>query len=59
MTISGKKHRKEKSCLRPKSIPILTKAQFKVVTEEMNREPSKADFDRIERVKQVLKHNLP
>jgi hypothetical protein len=49
---------KERSNLRPKSIPSLTSAQFRVVTKEMERAPTQADFDRIARVKNILKHNL-
>jgi hypothetical protein len=53
------KERKARIRMRPKSIPILTNAQFRVVAKEMDREPTEADFKRIERVKQVLKNNLP
>ena len=46
---------KERSKLRPKSIPILTNAQFRVLTKEMENEPTQADYDRVERVKKILK----
>jgi hypothetical protein len=49
----------ERFTLRPKSIPVLTSVQFRVVSKEMERTPTQTDFDRLERVKRVLQNNLP
>ena len=51
------KNKKEKQVLRPKAVPSLTTVQFRVVTKDMQRQPSEADIKRIERAKEILKNN--
>ena len=58
MKSKEKAKEKERRKLRPKAIPILTKEQFKVVVKEMERKPEAADFQRLERAKEIIKHNL-
>jgi len=50
---------KEIRNLKPKSIPVLTSAQFRVVTLEMQKAPSQADLERVERVKKILENDIP
>ena len=59
MRTRKEKGHKEKKIVRPRSIPSLTKEQFKVVLTEMQRTPSKADYERVERAKEILKKCQP
>jgi hypothetical protein len=59
MKTRREKERKEKRIVRPKAIPSLTKEQFKVVTMEMKRTPSKVDYERVERVREIMKNCQP
>jgi hypothetical protein len=49
----------EKKLLKPKSIPVLTSLQFRVVTKEIEKRPTQADLDRVERVKKILDSDIP
>ena len=57
--MKAQKKGKAKKHLKPKSIPVLTSVQFRVVTREMERAPSQADLDRTERVKKIIDKGIP
>jgi hypothetical protein len=57
--VKAQKKGKAKKHLKPKSIPVLTSVQFRVVTREMERAPSQADLDRTERVKKIIDKGIP
>jgi len=43
--------------MKPKAIPLLTEEQFAVLEQELKREPTAKDVERIKRAKTILKRH--
>lgn len=50
-------HKVDVTQMKPKAIPLLTEEQFAVLEQELKREPTAKDVERIKRAKTILKRH--